>query len=124
MGGSIIIPGSQLKHEGTRSTNSKSESPLAGLIENYKKTSDILTPRIPMRQSGAYRPLRSDCSRLRRRRKSWIESEFRAAIFQLEKLLISKHNSEDNFKLGLNKGILGLFVFLSSQITENRDKIG
>ena len=40
-----------------------------------------LTPRFPLRQIGAFRSLRRDCTRLRDHRMSLIESKGRAAVF-------------------------------------------
>ena len=47
----------------------------------------FLTPRFLMRQIGAFRSLRSNCTRLRDLRMSWIVSIFRTSIFVLEKVI-------------------------------------
>ena len=41
----------------------------------------ISTPRFPMRQIGAFRPLRRHCARLRHRRMLWLVSKGRARFF-------------------------------------------
>ena len=49
-----------------------------------------LIAHFPLRQIGAFRPLRRDCSRLRDRRMSWIVSKRRAAVFlSVESLILS-----------------------------------
>ena len=44
-------------------------------LDNHEIKMTNLTPRLPMRQIGALRPLRRNCARLRDRRMSWIASK-------------------------------------------------
>ena len=41
----------------------------------------FLTRRFPMRQIGTFRSLKSDCTKLRHRRRSWVVSKGRVSIF-------------------------------------------
>ena len=61
------------------------------------KYNHAITPRFPLRQIGAFQPLRRDRARVRDGKMPWIVSKFLPSIFVL--IVIIKKNFEDKFQL-------------------------
>ena len=72
----------------------------------------FLTPRFPMRQIGAFQPLRRDCARLRHRRMLWLVSKGRAAIFlsEIEDGTSVKPHVLSQFKKSIDRNITNFTI--------------
>ena len=70
------------KIENSRETSSKTVNSMEFSDESVKKLGlIILSRRFSIRQNSAFRSLRSDCTKLKHRRMSWVVSKGRAFIF-------------------------------------------